>query len=115
MHKSNYLNSHFVVKADHPQLWGYWHAKKQNTMPTKINSLDELKALASDEAGADIFLLLGGGIARSSKHIWYDEQQKTWMVYNEIDDSEQDNMSDETLGKATNIITAIENGVLYLY
>jgi hypothetical protein len=84
-------------------------------MPTKISTLTELKALASVSEGAEIFLALAGGIARSSKHIWFDEDTCTWTVFNEIDDSEQDNLTDQTLSTATNIVTAMENGALFLY
>lgn len=83
----------------------------------QIVSLEELKreALYNDQQGyTDFFIMLGGG-ARSSKRIAYFPDKNTFDVHNEIDDSYEDDLSEEQLRNETNIIIAIERGALYKY
>lgn len=82
----------------------------------QIKSLQHLKELAStDEAieeGLEVFISLNGGL-RSSKRIYYDKP--LWDIINEIDDSEQEGLTDIQLETDTNIVEAITAGALYLY
>lgn len=78
----------------------------------KINSLDELKTLCSNNP-AECFILLNFGL-RSSKDIEYDESSDAWNILNHIDDTEQV-VSTKELSEKTNIIEALEKGALYKY
>lgn len=80
--------------------------------PKKIEDLNELKRVASNENGADCFVVVGG-FMRSSKDIYYlgDDQ---WHIFNSIDDSEVDCSTDE-LSSKTNILEALEKGCLWKY
>lgn len=74
----------------------------------KIENLAELKELAKN--GVECFIWLG---CRSSKFIQHDENG--WVIYNEIDDSEDVFGADEEMLSETSIGRAIENGRLYKY
>jgi len=82
----------------------------------KIKSLDELKTLSSNEEDyyLDCFISLAGGIARSSKQIHYDYDDKLFEIINEIDGSFEE-LSEEELKNNTNIYDAIEGGAFYQY
>jgi len=83
---------------------------------TLINSLNELKSIciANDDEYVDCFILLQG-LFRSSKRILFDPQENTFSVHNEIDDSYQDDLTEEQLRTETMIIEAIEKKALFLY
>jgi len=55
-------------------------------MPTRITSMEQLKAEA--EQGAEFFILLNHGL-RSSKDIVWDAQRKRFHIFNPIDQTEQ--------------------------
>ncbi len=80
-------------------------------MPTKITDLSHLKKLCDNENNepVDCFINLGG--IRSSKSIMF--CNKTWSVFNEIDDTE-DMFDDEDLLKS-NTGRALLNGNLYMH
>lgn len=78
----------------------------------KINSLEHLKELATDNP-IGVFIQLNYGL-RSSKSVEYNSKDDTWEVYNYIDDTE-DILKTEELEEKTNIIKAINNGALYKY
>lgn len=83
----------------------------------KINSLAELKELAaySEKHGMlACFILLSYG-ARSSKGITYYPDTETYDVHNEIDDSYQEDITEEQLRTETFIVEAIEKGAFYKY
>jgi hypothetical protein len=83
----------------------------------RINSLEELKkeSLYNDKFGmAEFFILLNGNL-RSSKRISYFSETNTYDVHNEIDDSYQEDLTEEQLKNETYIIFAIENGVFFKY
>ena len=82
----------------------------------QIKSIEELKKEASSSNGdyIDFFILLNFG-TRSSKRILYDIEQKTFSVYNEIDDSYQDDLTEEQLANETHIVLAIKQGGFYKY
>ncbi len=83
----------------------------------RIETFEELKQLAIStnfSAGADVFILLNGG-ARSSKRITYYPESNTFDVYNDIDGSYDENLSEEDLLTLTHIGLALDNGALFLY
>lgn len=81
----------------------------------KITSTEQLKTLANNENGDFIeFYILLAGLAISSKRISYrPNEEKNWLIINEIDDSYQE-LIDKDLSKKTLIVEAIEKGSLYL-
>ena len=85
----------------------------------KIENLEQLKELASKdpEFGVECFVALG--VARSSKRIsitpGHPGEPDLWHVYNEIDDTWQEELTEYQLKSQTNLITAIESGRLYKY
>lgn len=82
-----------------------------------IETIDQLKSECikkNDEYG-DFFITLGGGIARSSKRIRYDKKTNLCDVHNEIDDTFQDNLSEDELRKETMIFEAIEKKSFFQY
>ena len=84
----------------------------------RINSLEELKkeAVYNDKRGmAEFYMLLAGGICRSSKRITYYPEANTFDVHNEIDDSWEEDITKEDLRNETHIVYAIENGALFKY
>ena len=81
-------------------------------LPYKVNDLNELKKLASNDGHSiNVFYNLGG-FARSSKVIYYNDDSDTWDVLHMIDDSEEELSTDE-LFEFTHIGTALEKGALY--
>lgn len=84
----------------------------------KIASIEELKREAAydDKLGmAEFYMLLAGGVARSSKRITYYPEKNTFDVHNEIDDSYEEDLTEEQLRNETHIVTAIENGAFFKY
>jgi hypothetical protein len=78
-----------------------------------IETLFELKGLASEETGVDVFIRLNGGL-RSSKTIWYNINTGLWSVSHDIDDTFDEDITDEELNELTNIVEAINLKALYL-
>ena len=78
-----------------------------------IKTLEELKKLASRPEGCDCFIVLGGGIAKSSKHIVYDDEG--WFIYNEIDDTETKAKTWEELKPISNVPEALSKRALIDY
>jgi len=78
-----------------------------------IETLFELKGLASEETGVDVFIRLNGGL-RSSKTIWYNINTGLWSVSHGIDDTFDEDITDEELNELTNIVEAINLKALYL-
>ncbi len=81
-----------------------------------IKTIQELQKLAfrenCDFVHFDMFL--AGGLARSCKRISYrPNQNKPWLVINEIDESYQE-LSEQNLSKKTQIVEAINNNCFYL-
>lgn len=81
-----------------------------------IASLEELKLDATSRDGTfkDYFIQLNYGL-RSSKRILYHPDNFTFDVYNEIDDSYQEDLTEQQLAEETHIVEAIELGALYKY
>ena len=82
----------------------------------KIYSVDQLiaEAISSNGEYSDFFIMLNFGL-RSSKRILYDSDARLFCVHIKIDDSYQDNLTEEDLRNETHIILAIESGALYKY
>jgi hypothetical protein len=83
----------------------------------RITSLDELKreAVYNEKTGmSEFYILLNGGL-RSGKRIVYYPDTNTYDVHNEIDDSYQEDLTEEELINETHIVLAIEQGALFKY
>lgn len=83
----------------------------------KIASIEELKKESEydDRKGmAEFFILLNFNL-RSSKRITYYPDTNTFDVHNEIDDSYEEDLTEEQLINETHIGVAIERGALYKY
>lgn len=83
----------------------------------KITSIEELKKESEydDKKGtAEFFILLNFSL-RSSKRITYYPDTNTFDVHNEIDDSYEEDLTEEQLINETHIGVAIERGALYKY
>jgi len=82
----------------------------------KITSLEELKKEARNTNGdySEFFIALNFGV-RSSKRVLFDSECNTFSIVNEIDDSYQDDLTEEELRNETNIVDAIEKGAFYKY
>ena len=83
----------------------------------KITSLEELKkeSIYDDRRGtAEFFILLNFNL-RSSKRIVYYPDTNTFDVHNEIDDSYEEDLTEEQLKNETHIALAIENGAFFKY
>ena len=83
-------------------------------MADRINSLTELKKFAQAEEGVECFIALNGGF-RSSKRIWYNPKTNLFDVFNEIDDSDQEDLHSSQLWNESNIGEALDKGALWRY
>ena len=83
---------------------------KHENKNRRIRTTEQLKAAA--EKGLECFILLNGGL-RSSKFIRYDPVDKTFYVFNYIDDTEQTLTEAQILDSSyCNISEAMEKGAL---
>ena len=102
--KSTDFKGHFVI------------LRKQKFMQ-RITSLEQLKKESTydDKKGmVEFFILLNFGL-RSSKRIAYYPDTNTFDVHNEIDDSWEEDLTEEQLINETHIGLAIENGAFFKY
>lgn len=83
----------------------------------QIKTLEALKKAANNKKGdmTNFYMLVAGGLARSSKRIAFHPSTKTFNVYNEIDDTFQENLTEKQLKEETFIVDAIEAGTFYKY
>jgi hypothetical protein len=81
---------------------------------TKVTDMNHLKSLTSPDS-EEFFISLAGGLCRSSKRIQWFENENLFDVYNENDDTWEEDITEKELGEFTNIVDAIENGALYMY
>lgn len=79
----------------------------------KITSIHQLKELSRGQ-NLECFIALAGGLVRSSKVIFFDEEKDIFYVTNEIDDSEQE-LTDKELFTKSNVGNAILKGALYIW
>lgn len=79
-----------------------------------IKSLEQLKKNAFNENGdfVEFFILLAGGLARSSKRISYHPESDEFLIINEIDDSFQ-TVNSEEIALKTNIVESISKNCLF--
>ena len=88
-------------------------AKKKDN-DKRIMTIGKLKQLAGRISGLDCFILLNGGL-KSSKHIRYISEHKKFLVWNLIDDSEQELTENQLFdGSLTNIGEAMKKGGLII-
>lgn len=82
----------------------------------QITSIEELKkeAAYSEKHVSEFFIQLNFGV-RSSKRITFYPDTETWDILNEIDDSYEEDLTEDQLRNETHIVVAIENGALYKY
>jgi hypothetical protein len=77
-----------------------------------VKDVDELRSRAWNQ-NFECFIMLAGGVARSSKNVFYDSENETFSVINEIDDSE-DMFTEEEM-KTSQIAEAIKLKALIAY
>lgn len=77
-----------------------------------IETIEELKTLASKDGGCDCYIRLNFG-ARSSKHVAYDKNTDEWSIYNEIDGSFVV-CTTSKINEVSNILEALSKRVLVL-
>ncbi|HEX5654946.1 MAG TPA: hypothetical protein VFX58_17845 [Chitinophagaceae bacterium] len=82
-----------------------------------IISIEELKRESeyNDRKGMTEFYISLNGNLRSSKRVVYYPDTNTFDVHNEIDDSYQEDLTEEQLINETHIVLAIEQGAFYKY
>ncbi len=80
----------------------------------QIKNLEHFKseALNKNEDFEDFFVLLAGGLVKSSKRISYRSNFKKFLIINEIDESYQEVKLNE-LGNETNLMEAISKKAFY--
>lgn len=78
-----------------------------------VESMTDLKKRSSINGYAEFFIVLGGGICHSSKRIRYYTETKVFDIHNEIDDTWQENITEEDLHKYTMIPEAIEKNAFF--
>lgn len=81
----------------------------------QVTSIEHLKQLSNINGRAEFYIILAGGLSRSSKEIHYDQNTNRFDIYNEIDETYQSNLTEKALHKKTNIPEAIEKGALYFH
>ena len=79
----------------------------------QIKTIAQLKELTT-KGGLECFILLNGGL-KSSKYISYNQKEKTFYVFNYIDDSEDVLTERQIFDSAcSNIGEALEKGALIM-
>lgn len=81
-----------------------------------VQSIAHLKTLAYNESEdfSDFFILLAGGLMKSSKRVFFHPDIDIFCIINEIDDSYQEVSTGELRDK-TLFIEAIEKKSLFFY
>ena len=79
----------------------------------RINNIEELNQALMEER-FEFFILLGGGLLRSSKHIEFASEDNTYYVFHAIDGSEETLTSEEMMDEEkSNIGKAMKQGCLF--
>lgn len=78
-----------------------------------VRSIKHLKKLCDINGRAEFYIILAGGLCRSGKEIHYDSQSDKFDIYNEIDDSWEEDLSEKQLHLQTNIPEAIEKSSMF--
>ena len=80
---------------------------------TRINNIEELNNALKEEC-FEFFILLGGGLVRSSKHIEFASEPNTYYVFHEIDGTEETLTAEDIMDEEkSNIGKAIKNGYFF--
>jgi len=79
----------------------------------KVTSIEHLKKLCNINGRAEFHIYLAGGLCRSSKEIYYDNKTNKFDIYNDIDESWQEDVDEKALYEKTMIPAAIDKGVFY--
>ena len=79
----------------------------------KVTSIEHLKTLCNINGKAEFYIYLAGGLCRSSKEIHYDAKTNKFDIYNDIDESWQEDVDEKSLYEKTMIPEAIDKGFLY--
>ena len=85
------------------------------TKITTIKDLQDRGNIHFNEDGCECFILLAGGLVKSSKQIWYYPEEDRYDVHNDIDETDDEGMSLMDMTKKTNIIEALKKAALYAY
>ena len=86
---------------------------KQETKDKRIRTIEQLKELTK-KGGLECYILLNGGL-RSSKYIRYYPEDKSFYVFNYIDDNEQELTEAQILDSTySNIAEAMRKGALIM-
>lgn len=77
--------------------------------PVRVESIDHLKELAYRENGdyVHFYILIAGGLARSSKRISYRADSRRFLIIHEIDESDEE-VPEDDLASRTNLVEAVE-------
>lgn len=78
-----------------------------------VENMNHLKELCGINGMAEFYVLLAGGIAKTAKRIHFDNAENTFTIYNEMDDSWQEDLTEEQLRSQTIVVEAIEKACLY--
>ena len=81
-------------------------------MTEKIKNLDDLQEKSSTDVPAECFIQLNHGLI-SRKLIKYHAEDGSWWVFNNIDDTEREYPTAQSMLANTNIGAALERGALY--
>lgn len=80
---------------------------------TRINNIEDLNNALKKEC-FEFFILLGGGLVRSSKHIEFASEPNTYYVFHEIDGTEETLTAEDIMDEEkSNIGKAMKQGCLF--
>ncbi len=78
-----------------------------------VNSITHFKELCNINGHAEFEIILAGGLCKSAKRVWYYSETDTFDINNEIDDSWQEDLTEDELMKNTMIYEAIKKHALF--
>ena len=77
-----------------------------------VTSLNHLKTLWNINGFAEFYIIIANGLAKSCKRIKYYPNSNTFDICNEIDESWQEDITEENLYNVTKIPESIEKNAL---
>ena len=77
-----------------------------------VTSLNHLKTLCNINGFAEFYIISANGLAKSCKRIKYYPNSNTFDICNEIDESCQEDITEENLYNVTKIPESIEKNAL---
>jgi hypothetical protein len=78
-----------------------------------VLSIEHLKNLCDINGRAEFYIVLAGGLSRSGKQIHYDRLSSKFDIFNEIDETWQEELSEEQLYSKTMIPDAIGKASMF--